>query len=68
MEQLKFFFLFIITLLLYYPLTFLFSFSIFILVICSSSFVQALHFYSLPGNNMYVPSDCNILLIYVCDL
>ena len=31
-------------------------------------YVQALYFYSLPGNNVYVPGDCNILLISVCDL
>ena len=34
-------------------------------------FVQALYFQvtiCLPGNNMYVPGDCNILLISVYDL
>ena len=50
-----------ITLLLFYPLTFLFSFSIFILIICSSGFFSSI-------DNMYVPGDFNILLIYVCDL
>ena len=34
----------------------------------NNMYVQALYFYSLPGNIMYVPGDCNILLIYVCDL
>ena len=31
-------------------------------------FVQTMYFYSFPGNNIYVPGDCNILLICVCDL
>ena len=31
-------------------------------------FVQAMYFYSFPGNNIYVPGGCNILLICVCDL
>ena len=31
-------------------------------------FDQTLYFYCLPGNNMYVPGDCNILLISACDL
>ena len=48
--------------------TILFPYSVFILVICSISFVQTLHIYSFPGNNMYFPGDRNILLISVCDL
>ena len=31
------------------------------------AFVQALYFCSLPGINMYVPGDCNILLKSVRD-
>ena len=71
MEQLKFLLLllffhyyFIIFFFLpsFPPLVFLFWWFV------SVDFVQALYFYSLPGNNMYVPGDCNILLIYVCDL
>ena len=67
MEQLKLLFLLlslfiniiIIVLLSFSPLEFLFV---------PLAFVQALYFYSLPGSNMYVPGDCNILLISVCDL
>ena len=54
-------------LLLYF--VFLFSFSIFSLVFFPLAFVQALYFYSFPGNK-YVPGDSNILLTSdtLCDL
>ena len=73
MAQLKFLLLLLLlllfSLLLYY--LFLHSFPPFVFLFwkfVSVVFVQTLYFYSLPGNNMYVPGDCNILLIYVCDL
>ena len=39
-----------------------FSFSILSLAIFSTSIVQALYFYSVPGNNICVPGGCNVLL------
>ena len=55
-------------LLLYF--VFLFSFSIFSLVFFPLAFVQALYFYSFPGNNKYFPGASNILLTIdtLCDL
>ena len=56
------FFIIVIVLPSFSPLVF--SFWYFVPLV----FVQSLQFYSFSGNNMYVPGDCNILLISVCDL
>ena len=52
----------IINLVSFSPLEFL------VRLLFSLIFVQTLNFYNFPGNNMYVPGDCNILLICACDL